>query len=446
MKNWLSWIVGGTVAASVVTYASSGNPTRDLLNSARSIEEFCSFADVPRDHDESARTDELSEQNVDSEFETKSRLIQQRGNSRFGRESNDGSNRANQRNQYATLKAFRESVGDHWKSTVQILEKNRQIALGATVSIDGWIVTKSSEVPDGKIDVRLFDGSKAEGMVKTRRTDLDLALIKIERIGLPVIAWDTRVEVPVGGWLISSDNRNLPVAIGVLSVSSRNVPRERAVLGVTLGEPPASERGALVEGVIEGSGADRAGVRTGDVIHRINGDALITRKEVLDRLGGLAAGQRVDVGIQREGTTESLTAQMMDLNHALLDPTEMEVNGEISARATGFQKVIQHDSVLAPNQCGGPVIDIHGNVVGINIARAGRVSSYAIPAKTLAPAIADMLSSAIGNPSSNNSNVVQASRQAPPTNAFGLPTSVPAGISIEALKPEVVGPNAVLRP
>lgn len=432
MKNWLSWIVGGTVAASVVTYAGLGDPTRDLLNSA---------------HYESARTDEISEQNVGSEFKTKSRLIQQRGNSRFGRESNDSSNRANQRNHNATLKkAFRESVGDHWKSTVQILEKNRQIALGAIVSIDGWIVTKASEVPDGKIDVRLFDGSKAEGMVKTRRTDLDLALIKIERIGLPVIAWDTRAEVPVGGWLISSDNRNLPVAIGVLSVSSRNVPRERAVLGVTLGEPLASEKGALVEGVIEGSGADRAGVRTGDVIHRINGDALITRKEVLDRLGGLAAGQRVDVGIQREGTTESLTAQMMDLNHALLDPTEMEVNGEISARATGFQKVIQHDSVLAPNQCGGPVIDIFGNVIGINIARAGRVSSYAIPAKTLAPVIADMLSSAIGNPSSNNSNVVKASRPTPTTNAFGLPTSVPAGISIEALKPEVVVPNAVIRP
>lgn len=446
MKNWLSWIVGGTVAASVVTYASLDDATLDLLNSVRPIEPCWSFSDASRDHDESDRSHEPSVQNFDSEFETKSRLIQQRGNSRFGRESQDGINRANQRNQFATLKAFRESVGDHWKSTVQILEKNRQIALGATVSTDGWIVTKSSEVPDGKIDVRLFDGSKAEGMVKTRRSDLDLALIKIERSGLPVIAWDTTADVPVGGWLISSDNRNLPVAIGVLSVSSRNVPRARAVLGVTLGEPPASGKGALVENVVEGSGADRAGVRTGDVIHRINGDALITRKEVLDRLGGLAAGQRVDVGIQRAGNTESVTAQMMDLNQALLDPTEMEVNGEISARATGFQRVIQHDSVLAPNQCGGPVIDIYGNAIGINIARAGRVSSYAIPAKIAAPAIADMLNSADAKSTSNSSNVVQASRPTPPTNSFGLPASVPGGISIETLKPEIVAPKAVVRP
>jgi S1-C subfamily serine protease len=137
---------------------------------------------------------------------------------------------------------------------------------------------------------------------------------------------------------------------------------------------------------------------------------------------------------------------MMDLNQALLDPTEMEVNGEISARATGFQKVIQHDSVLAPNQCGGPVIDIYGNAIGINIARAGRVSSYAIPAKIAAPAIADMLNSADAKPTSNSSNVVQAARPTPPTNSFGLPASVPGSISIETLKPEIVAPKAVTRP
>jgi hypothetical protein len=106
----------------------------------------------------------------------------------------------------------------------------------------------------------------------------------------------------------------------------------------------------------------------------------------------------------------------------------------------------QHDSVLAPNQCGGPVIDIYGNAIGINIARAGRVSSYAIPAKIAAPAIADMLNSAIAKPTSNGSNVVQASRPTPPTNSFGLPASVPGGISIETLKPEVVAPKAVIRP
>ena len=31
-------------------------------------------------------------------------------------------------------------------------------------------------------------------------------------------------------------------------------------------------------------------------------------------------------------------------------------------------------------QCGGPVVDLNGNVIGINIARAGRIKTYTIPA------------------------------------------------------------------
>jgi serine protease Do len=323
-------------------------------------------------------------------------------------------------------------------STVQVLEKGRQIAMGAIVSPDGWIVTKASELADSQVEIRLHDQSRAEGVVKSRRNDLDLALIKIERDNLTPVQWATEADVPVGAWLISADVRNLPIAVGVLSVSSRNVPSERAVLGVTLEEPPANAKGALVTNVVEGSGADRAGVRSGDVIFGINGDVLSTRQEVWKRLQGLYAGQRVDVVVLREGAQETkLTAQMMDLNQALQDPTEMEVNGEISARSTGFQRVFQHDTVIAPHQCGGPVVDVFGNAVGLNIARAGRVASYAIPAKIAAPAIASMLAETTGK---STANVVQASAQIAEPNA-NLPNSIPGGLRVETLKPEVVLPK-----
>jgi serine protease Do len=45
--------------------------------------------------------------------------------------------------------------------------------------------------------------------------------------------------------------------------------------------------------------------------------------------------------------------------------------------------VLQHDSVVQPNQCGGPVLDINGRAVGINIARAGRIKTYALPAEII---------------------------------------------------------------
>lgn len=431
MKNWLSWIVGGTVVATAATYVSTRDPLLDLWVAAKSIEQHWPVATDLSTEDES---------DADS-VQLPSRFVRQQGSGRLGRESQDSSHKVHQRSHYATLRAFKETVGEKWKSTVQVLEKNRQIALGTVVDSNGWILTKASEIPERLIEVRLHDGSKAEGVVKLRRHDLDLALIKIERENLLPIAWNADAIVPVGGWLASTDNRNLPLAIGVMSVTSRNVRSEKPVLGVTLGEPPEGEKGALVEAVVEGSGADRAGMRTGDLINIIDSDALKTREDVFRRLGSLSAGQRVEVGVLRDGTRVSLSAQMMDLNHALLDPTEMEVNGEISARSTGFQNIIQHDSVLAPHQCGGPIVDVNGNAVGINIARAGRVSSYALPARIVSPAVADMLSTVLGTKATTESTVVQTSAQLPTKTNIELPASVPSGIVVETLKPEVTFPE-----
>jgi S1-C subfamily serine protease len=36
---------------------------------------------------------------------------------------------------------------------------------------------------------------------------------------------------------------------------------------------------------------------------------------------------------------------------------------------------------LQPKDCGGPLVDTEGRAVGINIARALRVTTYALPAR-----------------------------------------------------------------
>jgi serine protease Do len=57
------------------------------------------------------------------------------------------------------------------------------------------------------------------------------------------------------------------------------------------------------------------------------------------------------------------------------------LNGEVSHRAEGFDRAIEHDSVLAPWLCGGPLVNLDGKAIGLNIARASRVSTYALPAE-----------------------------------------------------------------
>lgn len=364
----------------------------------------------------------------------------QAGRSSSRRENAHFGGRAHQRTEYQTLMAFRDSVGEAWKSTVQIIVKSRQVAMGAIVHRDGWIVTKSSEVPD-RMDVKLFDGTKAIGAVTARHEDMDIALLKIERNDLVPVVWNINTEIPVGGWLISSDTRQMPLTIGVLSVANRNVRAEKPVLGVRLGIPADGSPGAVVESIVAGGGADRAGMEVGDVIRSVDGVKLGTRDEVLGRLRGLQAGQTLNLGVMRESRELALTAQMMDLTSSLFDSTEMEVNGQISARATGFRNVMQHDTVLLPHQCGGPVLDVEGRAIGLNIARNGRVASLAYHAKSLEPAIRKMLQMS-GGPtmSSESSDIVQASATDNAGEVISIPAAVPTSIQVESLRPEIILP------
>jgi len=55
----------------------------------------------------------------------------------------------------------------------------------------------------------------------------------------------------------------------------------------------------------------------------------------------------------------------------------------LSDRRDGFPEFFQHDTVIKPQDCGGPLVDLEGKAVGINIARAGRTESYAIPTESV---------------------------------------------------------------
>lgn len=217
------------------------------------------------------------------------------------------------------------------------------------------------------------------------------------------------------------------------------------MLGIQLS---AVHQGPLVENVVVGSGADRAGIRQGDVIIRIEGKEVETRQEVLNFLMTLQAGKKITVDVNRDSKSMSFEAQMMDLTNVMLDPTELEVNGSISARSTGFREVIEHDSVLAPQHCGGPIVDVDGHVVGLNIARAGRVSCYALRSKTVSNAVEEMLQASASNQEpivvgdKSRSGVIPASAESLKTSPIvnddpvaGDP--VGSGLNIESLKPPI---------
>jgi serine protease Do len=114
-------------------------------------------------------------------------------------------------------------------------------------------------------------------------------------------------------------------------------------------------------------------------------------------------GDRVQLQVVRGGEVLSVTATLGDGSR----PGQQEqaelmdsLGGPLSRRRAGFSSVLQHDTVLRPRECGGPVVDLDGKVVGINIARASRVATYALPSRVIRPIVAEMLTHALVNASS----------------------------------------------
>ncbi len=301
--------------------------------------------------------------------------------------------RPNERNSLFMLRAFHDAIGDNWKSTVQVLVRGNQVALGAIVDEDGWIVTKASQLPiSDEILCRLFDGRESVATIVGTVYDVDIALLHISESHLPALTWDSQTIPGRGKWLATTDLKSMPAAVGVVSAGIQSIKPADARLGVVLAE---TKNGGAISMVLPGSGAEEAGMRVGDTLYAVNGQTFDSRDAVLTAIKSAGrAGEIVRIGLDRAERKFEVEARLMDLTDELLDPTEMEVNGRVSARATGFNRVFLHDTVLDPSQCGGPVVNLDGKAVGINIARAGRVSSYALPADVVLPVVNSLLTQA----------------------------------------------------
>src|ERR1700758_5459887 len=66
--------------------------------------------------------------------------------------------------------------------------------------------------------------------------------------------------------------------------------------------------GALASQVVEGSPADKAGIRAGDVITSVNGQPVKSNSELRNAIGLLRVGDRMDIGLVRDGKPLRVTA------------------------------------------------------------------------------------------------------------------------------------------
>jgi serine protease Do len=72
----------------------------------------------------------------------------------------------------------------------------------------------------------------------------------------------------------------------------------------------AEQRGVVVESVVQGSPAERAGVRKGDVIVAVAGQPVSGPPELTRRIAGTPPGTRVELGVVRDRKRTALTAEL----------------------------------------------------------------------------------------------------------------------------------------
>jgi S1-C subfamily serine protease len=310
---------------------------------------------------------------------------------RRGREASPGASRDSD----AMMRLVRPLAKSMEQSVVQVYDGGRVVSLGTVVSSDGYVLTKRSELTGDPVSVRLPDGTKVDARVSAVRRSNDLALLKIE--GGDESNWGIKpaefypVEPPTGSFLISPGRQGSPIGFGVLGVQSRQIGHQGR-LGVRFYD--ASSGPAMVRRVQPASGADDAGLLDGDQILKINGLQMLGSQSAINKLGEMYPGDVVRLTIIRGEDTLELDARMSDQAVLLESRNDAKVNGPRNVRLSGFDSVIQHDTVLSPSQCGGPVLNSAGQVVGINIARAGRVVSYALPSSLVTAEVISMLEEA----------------------------------------------------
>lgn len=277
--------------------------------------------------------------------------------------------------------------------TVRITDGKAQIALGMVVTAEGHVCTKYSEIA-GKDSLfcKTREGERLPAELLTFDECNDIAVLKIEAGKLPPVEFARENPEP-GAFVISVNADTRPLALGVCSNSSRSlVGNNQAFLGV---KPVDHAEGVLVAQVTEGSSASLAGLRQGDIVLTINGQAMNDVQTFVNVIRQNAPGDKVVIDYLRDGNRLQAVATLAgrDAGTPVADRfKQMETFGAIpSKRRSEFPRVFQHDTPLVPEECGGPVINLDGQVVGMNIARGGRVASYAIPADHLQQVLGEMI-------------------------------------------------------
>jgi putative serine protease PepD len=104
----------------------------------------------------------------------------------------------------------------------------------------------------------------------------------------------------------------IPIDIAARSATAivQGKPIQTGYLGVTMAEPTGGQDGALVQEVVPGSPADKAGLRPGDLVVGIDGQSVADYGELGARIRAHKPGDKITLTVVRGGNETTITATL----------------------------------------------------------------------------------------------------------------------------------------
>ena len=297
------------------------------------------------------------------------------------------------------------AIRDLWKpivaeanhSVVEVCVNERAMVLGTVVGKD-LVVTKMSELTlssskdNESVELSIDQGEETWPCVQIGvDRAADIALLRVTDAELTPVRWRQKEEPVPGSFLASVDGSDAPFGVGILAAASYVHTVPRAFLGIRFANPNGGT--AEIEDTVEHGAAEAAGILGGDVVVKF-GEAKIGDTDSLRAaIRARTPGDKVSVTLKRGEETVTVEV-VLGTNTSPMRSDQESVWGELSDVRSGFQRVLQHDTVLKPEDCGGPIVDLTGAVVGVNVARAGRIETLALPAADVRALVAKLLKGA----------------------------------------------------
>ncbi len=272
-----------------------------------------------------------------------------------------------------------------------IYSGQRRVAYGISLG-DGKLLTKASEVVQRRA---LFTASREQVAMSAKIAgiypDHDLAVLQVPGLKAPAAEWADASNLAEGAFLSAIRADGEAQAMGVLSVRERSLKSiDQGFLGIEM-DTLETGKGVRVNNVVEGSAAAEVGIRRDDIIVKIAGQEVRGFYELSTKLRRLKNGEQPEIELMRAGDFIKVkpTLKGREIREGVSRRLEQmdRMSGGQSRIRGDFGNVIQSDMELEVEDAGLPVVDLEGRIIGMVIARAGRISTLILPGDDVARAL-----------------------------------------------------------